>query len=103
MKFPHFAYETRYVGSVRTILSQTFDAYLLKSLDGGFAESYSAETMLVRQCGPERKQKCIFLYSAASNLVAITFHKETREAQVCRPVLLLAPLSRPRTEARWLM
>lgn len=32
------AYETRYVGSPRTIRSQVLDAYLLKSLDGGFSQ-----------------------------------------------------------------
>jgi hypothetical protein len=61
MTFPHFAYESRYVGGVRTWRSQIIDAYTLKSLDGGFP-SFAADGILVRKCGDDGKQLCLFTY-----------------------------------------
>ena len=37
-EFPIFAWESRYVGNVRAVNAALIDAYMLKSLDGGFAD-----------------------------------------------------------------
>ena len=40
--------------------AQTLDSYLLKSLDGGFAEyGVNARGVVVRACGAGRKKRCL--------------------------------------------
>lgn len=53
--------ESRYVGSVRAVNAQLLDSYLLKSLDGGFADdAISADKVSVHKCGRGLQQKCLF-------------------------------------------
>eukprot|EP01047_Picozoa_sp_COSAG01_P071431 COSAG01_NODE_11082_length_2011_cov_1.506276_1_plen_397_part_00 len=44
IKIPLYAHETRYVGDLRLMRASTIDAYLLKSLDGGFNGECSNRT-----------------------------------------------------------
>ena len=63
---PIVAWETRYVGNVRAVNAQSLDSYLLKSLDGGFANyGPNARTSDVRACGPGRRKRCILLTDEA--------------------------------------
>lgn len=47
------SWESRYVGSVRALNAGPLDAYLLKSLDGGFQNGDSADKMVIRLCGED--------------------------------------------------
>ena len=74
MKFPHFAYETRYVGNVRTWRSQIIDSYVLKSLDGGFP-TFSGEGVTIRRCGDNLEQKCLFVYDPKAHTVELAYQE----------------------------
>lgn len=63
---PLVAWESRYVGNVRAVNAQLLDSYLLKSLDGGFAEyGPNAKTSVVLPCGEGRKKRCLLLTKPA--------------------------------------
>jgi hypothetical protein len=57
---PKLAWELRYPGGVRAANAEVFDAYLLKSLDGGFADySTPGDTLRVFRCGKNKEQRCL--------------------------------------------
>jgi hypothetical protein len=59
---PLTSWETRYPGAIRATNAEIFDAYLLKSLDGGLADGNAgvyAKGAAVRRCGPGKSQFCL--------------------------------------------
>lgn len=79
MKFPHFAYETRYVGNVRTWRSEILDSYILKSLDGGFP-TFDANTIMVQKCGDGGEKRCLYVYDPDRHTVNLAFQPENKES-----------------------
>ena len=54
--------ESRYPGAVRATNAEVFDAYHLKSLDGGLADGSAglyAKAATARRCGEGKRQFCL--------------------------------------------
>ena len=62
VRAPIVSWEARYPGGVRAINANLYDAYLLKSLDGGMAANVYAEDTAIVPCGEGKKKRCLFPY-----------------------------------------
>ena len=56
-------FEMRYPGGVRAQNAEMFDAYALKSLDGGFGQSqfagWAGDRVKIFRCGEGKRQRCV--------------------------------------------
>ena len=70
VRAPMVSWEARYPGGVRAINTNLYDAYLLKSLDGGMASNVYADATAIVPCGEGKKKKCLFPYRASERYKA---------------------------------
>lgn len=74
---PLTSWEARYPGAIRATNAEIFDAYLLKSLDGGLADGNAgvyAKGAAVRRCGPGKSQFCLMNTKAVELANGTTFN-----------------------------
>jgi hypothetical protein len=81
-RFPFVAWESRYVGNLRAVNAQLLDSYLLKSLDGGFAEFIPLSRLGIFKCGDAMKKKCLFELTPDRGAAMVGhFHKGDKWAE----------------------